>query len=87
MNNSFTAVFSNNITKCPPQHGNHTINSIQFTPAAAKIIKVSSSARPYGISSRFLSDNMTSMAVPLAIIFTKSMQTGTVREYYKCRHA
>ena len=86
LNNTFGSVFTNedlaNIPDCPPQAGNQSISNILFTPdmVAKKImkLKISSSAGPDGISSRFLNDNVSSMAVPLALIFTKSIQSGIV---------
>ena len=86
LNNAFTDVFSiedlNNVPYCPPRHGNKTIHNVQFTPSAVakkiKSLKVSPSSGPDGISSSFLRDNVSSMAVPLSIIYTKSMETGTV---------
>ena len=41
-------------------------------------LKVSSSSRPDSISSRFLTDNVTSLALPLSVLFNKSFQSRVV---------
>ena len=86
LNASFSSVFSNenlsDIPQCQYLSGNQLISHIRFTPekVAKKIrkLKVSSSSGPDGISSRFLTDNIASLALPLSVIFNKSFQSGVV---------
>ena len=86
LNASFSSVFSNenmsDIPPCPSLSDNQSINHIRFTPEVVskkiKSLKISSSSGPDGISSRFLNDNIQAMSVPLAILFTKSMESGVV---------
>ena len=72
LNDTFSAVFSTEdittIPHCQSLSGNQSISHMIFTPAtiAKKIrkMKVSSTSGLDGISTRFLSDNVSSMSVP-----------------------
>ena len=61
---------------------NQSISHVQFMPEKVtkktSKLKVSLSSGPDSISSRFLTDNVTSLALPLSVLFNKSFQSGVV---------
>ena len=77
----FTIEDTTNIPTCPDTSGGSSKGNVIFDVETVKnkikSLKVSSTAGPDGLSSKFLVDHVDGLAYPLSIIYTKSMETGT----------
>ena len=86
LNSQFSSVFTNedlaHIPLCPNQSGGNSIQDVIFDAETVykkiKSLKVSSSSGPDGLSSKFLADHADILALPLVMIFNRSMDAGQV---------
>ena len=91
LNQAFSKVFTNeNLTTlpdCPSINDPYSVEDIfldaETVKTKIKNLKISSSAGPDGISSKFLTDHQDSLSLPFAILFNRSMQSGQVPEDWK----
>ena len=91
LNQAFSKVFTNeNLTTlpdCPSINDPYSVEDIFFDAETVKTkiknLKISSSAGPDGISSKFLTDHQDSLSLPFAILFNRSMQSGQVPKDWK----
>ena len=91
LNTAFSSVFTvedtTDIPLCPPSCGNrrfeHCIFDADGVMKKIKKLKPTSSSGPDKISSRFLNDYVNILSSPLAIIFNKSLNSGSVPSDWK----
>ena len=91
LNQQFSSVFSHedttNLPPYPQLNGQNTVEDVYFDEMTVKSkiknLKISSSSGPDGISSKFLYDHVDYLSVPLSILYTKSLASGSVPQDWR----